>query len=191
VTTIDETEVRRKLERLESLINDIELPGDPIARSSAQEIVQLLLHFHGAALARILDRLAELGEPGLALIDGLGRDDLVSSLLLLYGLHPLDFATRVERALEKVRPLLRSHGGNVELLGTGTGIVRLRMLGSCHGCPSSSMTLKLAIEEAIYATAPDVTSIDVEGAVEPAAGGIISIAPLPPALAPRSPAVPG
>jgi Fe-S cluster biogenesis protein NfuA len=188
---MDETEVRRKLDRLESLINDIELLRDSIARSHAQEIVQLLLDFHGAALARILDRLAELGEPGLALIDGLGRDDLVSSLLLLYGLHPLDFATRVESALEKVRPLLRSHGGNVELLGTGGGVVRLRMLGSCHGCPSSSMTLKLAIEEAIYAAAPDATSIDVDGAVEPVAGGIVSIAPLPPALAPRSPAVPG
>ena len=47
------------------------------------------------------------------------------------------------------------------------GVVRLRMQGSCHGCPSSAMTLKNAIEEAIYATAPDVAAIEVEGVVEP------------------------
>jgi Fe-S cluster biogenesis protein NfuA len=192
VTTIDETEVRRKLERLESLIKDIELLGDATARAHAREMVQSLLEFHGAAVARILDRIAETGEPGLALIEGLGRDDLVSSLLLLYGLHPLDFETRVQQSLEKVRPLLRSHGGNVELLGTGGGVVRLRMLGSCHGCPSSALTLKHAIEEAIYAGAPDAESIEVEGVVEaPPAGGIIQIAPLSPTLSPRSSAVTG
>jgi Fe-S cluster biogenesis protein NfuA len=189
VTTIDEAEMRRKLEHLESLIKDVERLADPTARGHAREIVQSLLDVHGVALARILDRIAEMGEPGLALIDGLGRDELVSSLLLLYDLHPLDFETRVQQALEKARPLLRSHGGNVELLGTAGGVVRLRLLGSCHGCPSSAMTLKLAIEEAIFAAAPDAESIEVEGVVEPPAGGLLQIAPLSSALAPRSPAV--
>ena len=44
-----------------------------------------------------------------------------------------------------------------------SGGVRLRLQGSCHGCPSSAMTLKLAIEQAIHDAAPDVTSISVEG----------------------------
>jgi Fe-S cluster biogenesis protein NfuA/nitrite reductase/ring-hydroxylating ferredoxin subunit len=70
----------------------------------------------------------------------------------------------VAEALEKARPYLRSHGGNVELAGIDDdGTVRLRLQGSCHGCPSSSMTLKLAIEEAIREAAPDVTAIRVEG----------------------------
>ena len=111
----------------------------------------------------------------------------MSSLLLLYGLHPLDLEARVQQALEKVRPLLRSHGGNVELLGIADGVVRLRMLGSCHGCPSSAMTLKNAIEEAIYAAAPDATAIEVEGVAEPPPpGGIVQIAPLGAALAPEA-----
>ena len=84
-------------------------------------------------------------------------------ILLLHGLHPLDLETRVRQALDKVRPLLRSHGGNVELLGLAGGVARLRMLGSCDGCPSSAMTLKTAIEEAIYEKAPDVTAIEVDG----------------------------
>jgi Fe-S cluster biogenesis protein NfuA len=192
VSTTDDHEIRRKLERLESLIKDIARLSDPAARAHAEEIVHSLLDYHGAALARLVEKIAETGEPGLALIEELGRDDLVSSLLLLYDLHPLGLDARVQHALEKVRPLLRSHGGNVELLGTALGVVRLRMLGSCHGCPSSAMTLKNAIEEAIYAAAPDALAIEVEGVAEPPPpGGIVQIAPLGAALAPRSPSVPG
>ena len=97
------------------------------------------------------------------MIDAFAGDDLVGAILLLHGLHPLDLETRVRQALDKVRPLLRSHGGNVELLGLAGGVARLRMLGSCDGCPSSAMTLKTAIEEAIFEKAPDVTAIEVEG----------------------------
>ena len=73
----------------------------------------------------------------------------------------------MQQALEKVRPYLFSHGGNVELLEvTDEGAVSLRLEGSCHGCPSSQITLKYSIEEAIYAAAPDVTAIHVQGTVE-------------------------
>ena len=52
------------------------------------------------------------------------------------GSIPPILESRVEQALERVRPYLRSHGGNVEMLGIAEGVVRLRMLGSCNGCPS-------------------------------------------------------
>jgi len=105
------------------------------------------------------------------LIDALVEDDLIASILLLHGLHPIDLETRVRQALEKVRPLLRSHGGNVELLGCSGGVVRLRMLGSCDGCPSSAMTLRHAIEAAIYEKAPDVTGIELD---KPATNGQVA-----------------
>ena len=90
------------------------------------------------------------------------QDDLVASLLLLYGLGILcDLETRECQALEKTRPQLRSHGGNVELIGIADGIVRLRLHGSCQGCPSSALTLKQTIEEAIFEIAPDVAAIEV------------------------------
>ena len=81
----------------------------------------------------------------------------------MHGLHPYDVPTRVEQALDGVRPYLGSHGGDVELLEvTDEGAVRLRLLGSCDGCPSSSVTLELAVQDAIEAAAPEVTSIEVE-----------------------------
>ena len=81
----------------------------------------------------------------------------------MHGLHPYDVPTRVEQALEGVRPYLGSHGGDVELLEvTDDGAVRLRLLGSCDGCPSSAVTLELAVQDAIEAAAPEVVAIEVE-----------------------------
>jgi Fe-S cluster biogenesis protein NfuA len=125
--------------------------------------MQTLIELHAVALQRILERLAEAGATGSALIDSLAADDVVASVLLLHGLHPLDLETRVCQALDKVRPVLRSHGGNVDFLSLADGVVRLRMLGSCDGCPSSALTLKTAIEGAIYESCPDVAGIEVEG----------------------------
>ena len=67
-----------------------------------------------------------------------------------------------------MRPYLESHGGNVELLGVEGTVVRLRLQGSCSGCPSSAMTLKLAIEDAIHKAAPEVATVEAEGASEQA-----------------------
>ena len=115
------------------------------------------------AWSAILGHLEEAGEPGEKVLDACAGDDVVSGLLLLHGLHPMDLEARVLRALEQVRPALRSHGGNVQLLGVRDGVVQLRLEGNCHGCPSSAATMKITIEEAIYANAPEVTSIDVQG----------------------------
>jgi Fe-S cluster biogenesis protein NfuA/nitrite reductase/ring-hydroxylating ferredoxin subunit len=124
------------------------------------ELVQALLDVYGEGLRRIVERVdsRELAE-----------DELVSHLLMLHDLHPVPMETRVREALDGVRPYLESHGGDVELLGVDEdGAVRLRMHGSCHGCPSSTMTLKLAIEDAIQRAAPEVERIEAEGASEPA-----------------------
>jgi Fe-S cluster biogenesis protein NfuA/nitrite reductase/ring-hydroxylating ferredoxin subunit len=164
------------MEKIEGLIRTIENLPDPAARGSALALVQALMEFHGAGLERMMEIIADSGESGYAVFDKFGTDDLVGSVLLLYGLHPLALEIRVMQALDKVRPYLDSHGGNVELLDIADGVVRLRLQGSCKTCPSSSMTLKLAIEEAIYAAAPDVVSIEAEGVTEqPAATGFVQI----------------
>jgi Fe-S cluster biogenesis protein NfuA len=155
-----------RIAQIEGLIQKIENLPDAEARASAVALVQALMEFHGAGLERMMEIIADSSEGGYAVFDSFARDDLVGSLLLLYGLHPLSLEARVMQALDKVRPYLDSHGGNVELLGVDDGVVRLRMQGSCKSCPSSSLTLKLAIEEAIYAAAPDVVSIEAEGVVE-------------------------
>ncbi len=161
-----QNDMQKRMQQVESLIRKIENLPDPEARSSAMDLVQALMDFHGAGLERLMEIVAEAGDAGYAVFDNFGNDNLVGSLLLLYGLHPVDFETRIRQALEKVRPYLESHGGNVDLLSVSNGNVRLRLEGSCKSCPSSSMTLKLAIEEAIYAAAPDVVSIEAEGVAE-------------------------
>ena len=92
-------------------------------------------------------------------------------MLLLHSLHPDDLETRVLRGIEKVRPYLKSHGGDVELTSTLDGIVRLRLHGSCGSCPSSSMTLKHAVEDALFEAAPDIVEIVSENAAVEADAG--------------------
>ncbi|MCA1738698.1 MAG: NifU family protein [Actinobacteria bacterium] len=163
---LEDQELRERVARMETLLEEIEALKDPKARSKAAEMVGILLDLYGEGLARIMETVAE-GEERERTFEALAGDELVSHLLLLHGLHPLDVETRVVRALEEVRPYLQSHGGNVELLGIEGGVARLRMQGSCDGCPSSAMTLKLAIEEAIQKAAPDIEGIEAEGVAEP------------------------
>jgi Fe-S cluster biogenesis protein NfuA/nitrite reductase/ring-hydroxylating ferredoxin subunit len=162
---IDDQGLQERVARMETLLEEIETLSDPNARSTAAEVVRVLLELYGEGLARMMEVVAE-GEERERTFDAFAEDDLVSHLLLLHGLHPLDLETRVVRALEEVRPYLLSHGGNVELLGVEEGVARLRMQGSCSGCPSSTVTLKLAIEEAIQKTAPDLERIQAEGVAE-------------------------
>ena len=162
-------EAQNQLKSIEALVHRIEKLADPALTATAKELVQLLMDLHGAGIERMLEIINQTATSGPSIIDALGRDDLVRSLLLLYGFHPDSFESRVQQALEKTRPYLKSHGGNVELVGIDdSGAVTLRLEGNCHGCPSSSATLKLAVEEAIYDAAPDVTAIIVQGSIEDA-----------------------
>jgi Fe-S cluster biogenesis protein NfuA/nitrite reductase/ring-hydroxylating ferredoxin subunit len=163
---LDDRELRERVARMETLLEEIETFSDPSARSKAAEMVQTLLELYGEGLARMMDAVARGGESERT-FEAFAEDELVSHLMLLHGLHPLDVETRVIRALEEVRPYLQSHGGNVELLGVEEGVACLRMQGSCDGCPSSAMTLKLAIEEAVQKAAPDLEGIEAEGVAEP------------------------
>lgn len=153
--------------RIETLIQEVATFPDPHARATTEELVQTLLDMYGDGLARLLERIADAETAGVALIETFADDDLLSSLLLLHGLHPIDIETRVIQALDAVRPSLKAHGGNVEFIGIEDGVAHMRLEGSCHGCPSSMVTLKLTIEEAIYKAAPDLDRLEVEGVTEP------------------------
>ncbi|MBV6479807.1 MAG: Fe/S biogenesis protein NfuA [Ignavibacteria bacterium] len=67
----------------------------------------------------------------------------------------------VEAVLEKVRPFLQMDGGDVEFCGIlENGIVKVRLLGSCSGCPLSMMTLRAGIERALMKEIPEVKRIE-------------------------------
>ena len=159
---LDDQGLQERVARIETLLEEIETLADPNARSKAAEMVGVLLDLYGEGMARMMEVVAQ-GEESERTFEAFAEDELVSHLLLLHGLHPLDVETRVVRALEEVRPYMQSHGGNVELLGVEGGVARVRMEGSCDGCPSSTVTLKLAIEEAVLKAAPDLERIEAEG----------------------------
>ncbi len=161
--TLDAREFQGRVERLDALLQEAERFADPTVQKRVREIVQVILDLHGFGLERLLEHVTERGADGRAVLEACAADDIVAGLLLLHGLHPLDLEARLHQALESVRPYLQSHGGNVELLGIQEGIVRLRLQGSCHSCPSSAVTMQQTVEEAIYAKAPEVTAIEVEG----------------------------
>jgi Fe-S cluster biogenesis protein NfuA len=148
-------------DQIEQLLDELQATADPRSYDRATELLRLVSELYGAGLARVVE-LAEDRDRGF--VDALVGDDLVASLLLVHGLHPETLSRRVEDALTKVRPLLASHGGDVELLGidADAGVVRLRLLGSCDGCPSSSLTLQMAVERGITEAAPEIVRIEVE-----------------------------
>ena|ERR1700722_16068896 len=154
-------------DRIEQLLDEIRAVADPRLYGQAEEMLGLVTDLYGGGLARIVE---VVGENDPALLDRLSHDELVSSLLLVHGLHPDDLETRVVRALEGVRPMLATHGGDVELLDidAAAGAVHLNLLGSCHGCPSSTVTLRMAVETAIAEAAPEIIIIDVEQPTEEA-----------------------
>ncbi|MGH2741790.1 MAG: NifU family protein [Thermoleophilaceae bacterium] len=164
------------IEQVHRLTAELERVDDPRARRLAEELAASVLELHREGFERVFDALDDGARARLA------EDGVVGSLLLIHGLHPEPIEKRVEEALERVRPYMESHGGDVELLGVEDGVARLRLKGSCDGCGASSSTLELAVERALEETAPDLVGMEVEGAV-PAVSGT----PLPMAQPDRAP----
>lgn len=156
-------EFRLQTERVEKLAAKLESAGDPEIRATALDLLQSVIELHGAALQRMLDKCLETAEGEGVLREAL-QDDLVAIMFLLHSLHPDDMETRVKRGIEAVRPYLKSHGGDCELVSVRDGIVRLRLHGTCGSCPSSSLTMKNAVQEALYDAAPDIVEITTENA---------------------------
>ncbi|MEU6185104.1 NifU family protein [Nocardia sp. NPDC047038] len=163
--TLDDSRWREAGDRIETLL-EASSAGGALARERAEQLVRELVELYGAALTRVVELLDD------AAVERLTRDDLVASLLLVHGLHPHDVTTRVGNALDSVRPYLGSHGGDVHLVDIVDGVVRLELAGSCKSCPSSSVTLELAVEDAVRAAAPEIESIEVVAAQTESAGVI-------------------
>jgi Fe-S cluster biogenesis protein NfuA/nitrite reductase/ring-hydroxylating ferredoxin subunit len=159
---------------VEALLGELEELPDAAAREKALATVQALLDLYGEGLARLVGYVAERDDGSLA--EAVAADELVAHLLLLHGLHPVPVEERVRAALDEVAPYLGSHGGGVELVAVEDGVARLRLEGSCSGCPSSARTLKLAVEDAVMKAAPDLDGVEAEGVAEPApAGGLLQL----------------
>src|SRR6202163_2934845 len=169
---LEERELQKRLAHVDALVGELQQLSDPASRALVEELLSTVLDLHGEALSRMLEVLGPRGESAAdRLLERMAADDLIRGVLLLHGLHPMDLRTRVEGALESVRPYMRSHGGGVELVGVAGDTVRIRLQGHCQGCPSSTVTLKLAVEKAISEAAPDIAGIEVDDPETTAAAG--------------------
>jgi Fe-S cluster biogenesis protein NfuA/nitrite reductase/ring-hydroxylating ferredoxin subunit len=152
--------------RVQELTVELDSIGDPGIRARTEELAGAIIEMYGAGLERIFAALDDAGPAGADLRARLADDGVVASLMLIHGLYPVPLDERVAEALDGVRPYMESHGGNVELLGIEDGVARIRLEGSCEGCPASASTLELAIKQALDEAAPDLDGLVVEGAIE-------------------------
>lgn len=186
-------EFRQRAESIEALVRRLENAADPGVQTAARDLVQSLMELHGAGLERLLEIVRDSGDPGLAIIDRLGRDELVRSVLLLYGLHPQDLRTRVLQALEAASASLKSHGGHAELVSIDEeGAVTLALHVKAGGCGSTAASLRSALEAAVQEAAPDAPAIVIRGTSAPSGGlAFVALADLETGRAGAALAVPG
>lgn len=165
-------DVQAVSEHIDRVLAELTEVADDRVRDRAEELVRTLMSFYEVGLSRLLDLLraeSEDDRDGEQLISRLGEDGIVGGLFALHDIHPKTTLDRVSDALDTVRPYLGAHSGDVELLGIDSeGTVRLQLQGTCDGCPSSTVTVKYAIEKAVNEAAPEITGIEVAGVAESA-----------------------
>jgi Fe-S cluster biogenesis protein NfuA/nitrite reductase/ring-hydroxylating ferredoxin subunit len=170
--------------RVQELVGQVESWPDPAARALVRECLRSVLGFYEQGLTRVLEVVEEADTSNGKVFQSLIDDNVVSGLLLIHGLHPEDVETRLGKALDKVRPYLKSHGGNVELIRLENEKAILRLEGTCKSCPSSTVTMELAVRRAIEELCPDLAGFEVEGAGK----GAETTKPLPnPEISPNAP----
>lgn len=149
-------ECHRQAAQLEALLQAMTAFPDPQVRAKTEALLQALLGMYGEGLTRLLTITAHSSTSGQNLIELFAKDELVSSLLLLHGLHPLELEARIKQALDEVRSSVPGQGGSLELLRVEHGIAYLRLAGGCQSCSASSHALRQRVEQAISAVAPDL-----------------------------------
>jgi hypothetical protein len=151
-----------------------QMPESP-QKAAGKELVQLLMEVHSHGLERMMEVVFESGDSGRALIDRLGKDEVIGSLLLLYSLHPDGLEARVQTAVERMHSRLRKLSCTIELLSIDEGAVRVRVTKGGHTCGSSTNELRAVVENGIFEFAPDVTSLEISGLEEPSSTGFVAL----------------
>lgn len=160
----DDVQADSRAQRIEALLQQIAEVPDPGVRARTEELIQSLLDLFGDGLARMLE-LTEQSAAGPELLASFARDDLIGSLLLLYGLHPDDIETRAKRAVEAVRGYVERQGGHVELVEVSGGVARVRV--TVANCSGSAGALQSVVERALFDAAPDLEGVRVEDGSAP------------------------
>jgi Fe-S cluster biogenesis protein NfuA len=171
---VEEQGVHKQAEEIERLVREVEAITDAQLREKVVALVQSLLEFHRSGIQRLMQIISSEGDGAASLLEKIAGDQLVASLLTLYGSHPLSIESRVGQAIDGLNSHPMLHSCTVELLGISDLVVRLRLVQD-KNCHSSPQILRTAIQEALYEAAPDVEEIQF---VEDAAPTSVSFVPL-------------
>jgi len=154
--TLDELDrLASRVDRAAAVAEQLDAP----AAAAARELKEAIEAFHKSALTTIVRRLKD--DPrGKELLFELVDDPLVRAMLAMHGIVRADITTRVRRVIDMVRPYMRSHGGDVELVEVRDAVVYVRLHGSCNGCSMAAVTLREGVEEALRANVPEIRGVE-------------------------------
>lgn len=169
---------REQIGRIEELVHDVESAADPAMQATAKELIRSVMDLHSAAIERIVEIVTKTGEQGSAILRSFGTDELVGSLLVLYDLHPEDFATRVHRGVEKARQMLTRRSASLDLIAMGDDTVHLKIGTNGHSCGSTTAELQSIVRNVLFEVAPDAAEIIVEPPQSESASGFVSLSSL-------------
>ncbi len=138
--------------QIAELADELLAHPDPEVVSQVEELLDWVDVFHRDGLGRLVEMVRSWR--GELFLNSVAGDEITGTMLAVYGLGEgeelsAEAATAVDAALAQVRPLVESHGGALEVDSIKDGVVALRMLGTCDGCPSSSDTLTYGVEAAL------------------------------------------
>ncbi|MEO1229774.1 MAG: NifU family protein [Myxococcota bacterium] len=132
-------------------------------QSGAHRLQRLLQALHREALTHLIKHAREQ-EGGLSFLRSALEDPSVAAIFAYHELIKApqkSLRERLEEALETVRPTLESHEGDCRIVRVEAPVVEIALLGSCHGCTHSEVTVKYGIEEALKAAAPEIERVVV------------------------------
>ena len=153
-----EDELQAVADLTDQLIQEFEQHPDEQVREKVFRLLDAVDRLHRPGLVALMQFLESKNLWGI--IEQARSDPAIRTLLELYDLMPQTEEQQVQKALDRVRPYIHSHGGEVELLGVKDGIVRVRLAGSCHGCSGSAVTLRRGVEEALKADLPGFKALE-------------------------------
>jgi hypothetical protein len=175
-TSAGDADLRAHGDRIERLLDEIRGMAGPPTWARVEELLRLMMELQGAGLERLLDHAVGAGAEVGDLERRTSGDDLVSSLLLLHGLHPVPLKERVERALAIARERLGLAGDALSLVALERdGVARIHL--DAAGCPSARPSLVQSVRRAVLDAAPELAGVALEGDAPPAAGKLVTIGP--------------